>query len=124
MGFVDVAAVEDVSEGALLRATVQGRTVLLTRVGEDIAAFSNKCPHLGLSLAGGQVSGGVVRCPFHGSTFDVRSGENLDWCEAFAGVKMPSWSHKLIALGRRPAGLAVYPARMEGGRVQVDLPSA
>ena len=41
----------------------------------DFAAFSDHCSHRGGSLAGGAVICGTVQCPWHGSQFDVRSGD-------------------------------------------------
>ncbi len=38
-------------------------------------AFSDRCPHRGASLADGTLAGCIVTCPWHGSQFDVNSGE-------------------------------------------------
>jgi len=48
--------------------------VLLLRVGTEIIAMHDSCPHLGKSLLGGRLMGGHITCPFHGACFDVRSG--------------------------------------------------
>jgi nitrite reductase/ring-hydroxylating ferredoxin subunit len=62
-----------------------------------------------------------VQCPWHNSRFDLCTGENRDWTSGFAGRKMPRWSHRLIALGRKPAPLTTYRVEVEGEDVFVDL---
>ncbi|PAA76778.1 hypothetical protein BOX15_Mlig013209g1, partial [Macrostomum lignano] len=38
-------------------------------------AIGGKCPHFGLPLAGGQIAGQRLRCPFHGACFNLVSGD-------------------------------------------------
>ena len=54
---------------------------------------------------GSKVEDGKVVCPFHGSSFDLATGENADWCNGVAGLNTPKWTHSLIALGKKPAPL-------------------
>jgi nitrite reductase/ring-hydroxylating ferredoxin subunit len=58
--------------------TVAGTAVLLVRNGEDVFAIGNRCTHMGAPLAKGPVTFAgslrTVRCPLHGSTFDLSSG--------------------------------------------------
>jgi nitrite reductase/ring-hydroxylating ferredoxin subunit len=105
----------------LVAAKVSGRAILLGRVAGATVAFARACPHMGLPLTRGAVRDGAVRCPFHGSRFSLTTGENLDWCNAFAGVPMPGWSHKLIALGQAPAPLRRFPTKEEDGGVWVEV---
>lgn len=51
--------------------------VVLIRDGDGVLALHDRCSHRGCSLATGEVEGGVVTCPCHGSRFDLRSGEVL-----------------------------------------------
>lgn len=122
MDRISVADSADVQENRLLPATAGGTPLLLTRVGGQVRAIAAKCPHVGLPLGKGKVENGTVTCPWHGSRFDVCSGENLDWCNAVAGLPMPGWTHRLIALGRQPAPLPVYEATEADGKVFVRLP--
>ena len=41
----------------------------------EFFALDNTCTHRGGLLADGEVSGHEVTCPWHGATFDVRTGE-------------------------------------------------
>jgi nitrite reductase/ring-hydroxylating ferredoxin subunit len=121
MAFTDVASAEDVREAASLVAKVGGVRLLLTRVQGKVYAVEDRCPHLGVSMARGSIDGSVLRCPWHGSTFDVCTGQNLDWIKSVAGVSVPQWSRALIGMGRRPAAVRTFEAREEEGRVLVDV---
>jgi len=119
---VDVADSSRVTEGAILAVRAEGLAVLLTRVGGQAYAVENKCSHLGWSMARGSIEGSALQCPWHGSKFDVCTGENLDWVNGFAGVPMPGWTHRLIALGKQPAGIRTFETAEESGRIFVTLP--
>ena len=41
-------------------------------------AMDNTCPHRGGSLGEGDVSGGIVTCPWHGWQFNCRTGEAVE----------------------------------------------
>jgi nitrite reductase/ring-hydroxylating ferredoxin subunit/uncharacterized membrane protein len=62
----DEAALE---EGALTPVDAAGAPVLLVRQGGTIHAMSDTCSHRGCALHEGELAGGVVRCPCHGSEF-------------------------------------------------------
>ncbi len=49
-----------------------------SRPGDDeVFALDDVCTHTGEPLAGGEVDGIVVTCPWHEAQFDIRSGKNL-----------------------------------------------
>jgi nitrite reductase/ring-hydroxylating ferredoxin subunit len=54
-------------------------TVLVVRDGDTFHAVGNKCTHFGAPLAKGSYCGGRVRCPWHGASFDVRTGDIEDY---------------------------------------------
>ena len=112
--------VQNVREGKLTPIEIDGLSLLAARDGERFFACENRCPHLGWSLARGRVEGCIVRCPWHGSTFDLKTGENLDWTTSFAGVPMPRWTHSLISLGKRPAPLRIVKVSVVDGWLTTD----
>ena len=118
---VNVARSTDVIEGKVHAGNAEGQPVLLTRVQGKVCAFSAKCPHIGLSLARGKIENSVIRCPWHGSRFDIATGENLDWANSFGGMPMPKWSHGLLTFGKKPAPLAMYEAAETDGAVTVTV---
>lgn len=119
---IEVARAGDVKENQALGVNAAGTPLLLTRVNGQVRAVSSKCPHLGLSLAKGKLEGGSITCPFHGSRFDVCTGDNLDWCNAVVGIPVPGWTSRLLSLGKKPAPLPTFEASEQDGKVFVRVP--
>jgi carbazole 1,9a-dioxygenase ferredoxin component len=72
--FIVACAVGDLAIGEIRR--VEGFPIAICRTAVfGFHAFSDCCPHKGLSLAEGALRGEVVHCPFHGGAFDVRNGK-------------------------------------------------
>ena len=64
-------------EAGAMRA-VDGVRVLVSRsVDWGVCAIVNACTHVGGPLDEGDRDGNVVACPWHGSRFDLCSGEVL-----------------------------------------------
>jgi nitrite reductase/ring-hydroxylating ferredoxin subunit len=95
--------------------------LILVKTASGVHALENKCPHLGLPMGRGKVEGEELVCPFHGSRFDVRTGENTDWVSAVAGVRIPAWSSALLSFGKKPQPARTFPVSVEGQDVYVDL---
>jgi nitrite reductase/ring-hydroxylating ferredoxin subunit len=100
-----VASSEEILSGKMFSATIDGTKILLSRIDGEVKGVIDKCTHLGMPMRKGKFDGRVITCPFHGSTFDIATGENLDWVNGVLGVKMPKWTCKLIELGKQPAPL-------------------
>ena len=66
------------ADGSLTRCRHDGTTILLCRVGDEVHAVADTCTHEAVSLSLGSLCGHRLRCPLHGSEFDVRSGAALD----------------------------------------------
>jgi len=69
-----VIALDQLREGRGRSVAANGRRVALFRVGAQVHALDDSCPHAGASLAGGRVQGGMLACPAHGLAFELRSG--------------------------------------------------
>ena len=124
MSKIPVVMSSEVPEGRTLACKVEAQPLLLARIDGCVRAVENRCPHMGLPLTRDKLDGKVLRCPWHGSQFDLCSGENLGWVDSFAGVPMPRWSHGLLAAGRKPRALQTFPTSEDDGRVWVELPDA
>lgn len=66
--------VEDVEDGGMLGADLEGRRVLVSRRGSIVSVIENTCSHLGGPLDEGELRDGVVTCPWHGSRFRLSDG--------------------------------------------------
>jgi nitrite reductase/ring-hydroxylating ferredoxin subunit len=111
---IDLLAVEDVPEGTMKMAWVDGTDqVLVVHVGGVIRAFQGICTHeyfeldKGFLTGGGSVGpngtpAGTVTCALHMSRFDLLDGEALD-----PPAEVP---------------LAVYDVVVEEGRILIEVP--
>jgi len=71
---VPVASAGDLEPGQMRLVHANGRRVVLARDETGHAACADRCTHKGGPLADGVLVCGLVVCPWHGSTFDVRTG--------------------------------------------------
>jgi nitrite reductase/ring-hydroxylating ferredoxin subunit len=46
-------------------------------LGDRTVRVPARCPHRGAPLAQGTVTGTFLECPWHGATFDLRTGRRL-----------------------------------------------
>ncbi|MBS4729565.1 Rieske 2Fe-2S domain-containing protein [Mycobacterium sp. SM1] len=65
-------------DGKPQRVELDGVGVVLCRDGNgQVSAFGELCPHLAAPMVDGWIDRGRVVCPWHGSWFDLKSGEVL-----------------------------------------------
>lgn len=77
MKFVEACALSQIAPGKSLALRLEGKDVALFNVDGEVFALENACPHHGSALAGGCLSGHVVRCPAHGLRFNVATGAHV-----------------------------------------------
>ncbi|XP_014190360.1 apoptosis-inducing factor 3 [Haplochromis burtoni] len=65
----------DLQDGQMMEVEVGHHGVLLTRSGGKYSAIGNQCTHYGAPLSKGFILGNRVRCPWHGSCFNVHTGD-------------------------------------------------
>ena len=97
--FVPVAKLADILRGKMKCVKLGGRKILLANVDGEIHAADETCTHEDASLCLGSLKGPLVRCPLHGSRFDLRTG---------AALEDPA---------EQP--LAIYPVRIEGDTILI-----
>lgn len=68
----------ELNNGSMRRVEHQGKVYLLCRVAEQIYALDDLCTHEDVSLSLGALCEHRLRCPLHGSEFDIRTGQVLD----------------------------------------------
>jgi 3-phenylpropionate/trans-cinnamate dioxygenase ferredoxin subunit len=103
-GYFEAAKAGELQPGTMKRIDVGGRRILLANVDGRYCAVDDTCTHEEASLATGVLKGELVKCPLHGSRFNVCTGEALE----------------------EPAevNLRTYPVRLEGERILIGLREA
>ncbi|XP_070204944.1 apoptosis-inducing factor 3-like isoform X2 [Littorina saxatilis] len=78
---VEVVAckVDELNDGDTREVQIGDSTALLVKDKGSYYAVGNKCTHYGAPLAKGAYSKGVVRCPWHGACFNVKTGDIEDF---------------------------------------------
>lgn len=90
-----IAALSEFPAGSRRLVEVAGRPIVVFNINGEFFALANRCPHQGGSLFAGRLTGltearepgryrysrrgEILRCPWHGWEFDVRTGKS--WCE-------------------------------------------
>ena len=74
---VKVAETKEVAPGTGMVVDADGRSIALFNVAGTFHAIDNTCTHEGGPLGEGELSGEVVACPWHGTEFNVKTGEAL-----------------------------------------------
>ena len=72
--FMTAARVSDLRPGEGKLVVVRDKPMALFNVNGEFCAINYICPHMGGPLGEGKLDGTVVSCPWHGWTFDVRTG--------------------------------------------------
>jgi len=72
--FVAVGRINDFTPGQGKMVTVNGRHVALFRLGNEFFALDNMCLHRGGPLCDGVIENGVVTCPWHFWSYEIRTG--------------------------------------------------
>lgn len=103
MPWIDACAAEDIDKEDLIRFDHAGRTYAIYHSPDgEFFCTDGLCTHEEVHLAEGLVMDYVIECPKHNGQFDYRTG---------AAKRAPVCQH-----------LGTYPARLEAGRVYLDLP--
>lgn len=118
---VMIGSTSDVPANGLKTFDAEGTPIVVAKVGDGYCAVVNKCPHLGLPMAGGKLEGNAIVCPWHNSKFDMCTGKNLDWVAGVVGVKLPEWSRRIVALGKEPTPIQSFKVIEEEGKLFVEM---
>ncbi len=131
-----IAAINELPPGTRRRCMIDGKAVLVLNIKGELFALSDTCPHRGASLSGGVLTGHVVsqepgqyaysrygeilRCPWHGWEFDVRSGRS--WCDP---KRLRLMQHTVTiepgaSLVEGPYQAETFPVRVEDDYVVID----
>jgi 3-phenylpropionate/trans-cinnamate dioxygenase ferredoxin subunit len=100
--WVDVCALDEIEEEDVVRFDHGARTFAVYRDPDGgVWCTDGLCTHEQVHLADGLVMDDTIECPKHNGRFDYKTG---------AALRSPACE-----------ALSTYPARIEGGRIQVRL---
>ncbi|HWA26621.1 MAG TPA: MocE family 2Fe-2S type ferredoxin [Lacunisphaera sp.] len=101
-GWIDAGGTGDIAPEDVMRFDHDGRTFAIYRTADDrYFATDGLCTHAKVHLSGGFVMGDIIECPKHNGRFNFTTGQAQG-----APVCV---------------NLKTYPARVEGGRVWIQL---
>ena len=131
-----IATVGQIPPGSRKLAHVNGRAIVIFNLAGEFFALNDRCPHRGGSLSQGKQTGliesdgpgnyrysrpgEIIRCPWHGWEFDVRTGQS--WCDP-ARVRARRYTVGVEAGCKLVAGPYVaetVPVTVEGEYVVVE----
>jgi nitrite reductase (NADH) small subunit len=99
--WLDICALQDIpAQGARVVKTAQGCVAVFRTADDQVFATADRCPHKGGPLSEGIVHGFSVTCPLHNWVFSLETG---------------------MALGADSGEIATYPARIQGGRILLEI---
>ena len=101
MAWTKLATIAELPNDSVIEVEHLGNLYAICNAGGEIRALSGVCPHQGGPLGQGTVIHGLLVCPWHMWEFDSGSGT----CLVDETMSIPT-----------------YPAKVENGRVLVDLP--
>jgi nitrite reductase/ring-hydroxylating ferredoxin subunit len=100
---VAVATMDELDRSGQMKLVhLNGHRIVVARTGEQIVAFQDHCTHRGGPLADGVLACNTVTCPWHGSQFNVETGE--------------------VVSGPAEEGIRIYPVRIEQETVLLTAP--
>ena len=132
-----VASVEEIPPGKRKLVDANGRAIVVFNLDGEFYALNNRCPHRGGSLAHGIQTGLVeskepgqycysrlgemVKCPWHGWEFDIRTGKS--WCDP-GRVRVRQYPVAVKSgteLVEGPHVAQTFPVRVENNYVVVEM---
>ena len=91
-GWVHLVRCDEVSDGEIIEVKAGQDLIALARVDGEWFALSNTCAHAGGPIGDGSLSAHTVTCPYHGWTYDVRTGQ----CGVDESVVLETFPVKVI----------------------------
>jgi nitrite reductase/ring-hydroxylating ferredoxin subunit len=132
-----VATVEEIPPGERKLVTVRGRQIAVFNLGGEFFGLFNRCPHQGGPMCEGILTGlitsdtpgayrysrkgEILRCPWHGWEFDVRTGQSF--CDP-SKISVRSYPVEVAdgqQVGQGPYVAETIPVTVEARYVVVEM---
>lgn len=75
MGKILAGKTSDIPQGKMVKVESEGKAILVANVDGNYFAMDDICTHKGANLSGGTLEDSTVTCPWHGSTWDCKTGK-------------------------------------------------
>ena len=75
MGKILAGKTSEITPGKMIKVESDGKGILVANVDGNYFAMDDTCTHQGASLSEGTIDGSTVSCPWHGSTWDCKTGK-------------------------------------------------
>lgn len=92
---------DQLQSGVPVKLEKGGKSICVTRIGNEVFAIDDTCTHAEASLSEGEVSGFKIECWLHGAEFDLRTGK---------AITLPA-----------NISLATYPVKIEANSITVEI---
>ena len=66
---------EDVEDNDLKQFYIKEKEILVINKNKKFYCLQARCTHAGAPLAEGELENDVLKCPWHGSRFNIQTGE-------------------------------------------------
>ncbi len=132
-----VAAASDIPPGNRKLFTVKGRPIAIFNLQGTFYGMLNRCPHQGGSLCEGAVTGllespapgsyvysrqgEILRCPWHGWEFDIRTGQSYCDPERIRTKAYPVAAESGAKVVEGPYVAETIPVRVEEDYIVVEM---
>lgn len=73
--FHAVAKVADIDEDEAQQVIVGRKEIAIYNLGGEFYATDDICSHAYASLADGYIEGGLIECPLHAGSFEIKTGK-------------------------------------------------
>jgi 3-phenylpropionate/trans-cinnamate dioxygenase ferredoxin subunit len=132
-----VASTREIPPGSRKLFNVKGRPIAIFNLAGEFYGMLNRCPHQGGSLCEGIVTGlvespspgeytysrdgEIVRCPWHGWEFDIRTGQSYCDPDRIRTKAYPVAAESGASVVNGPYIAETVPVRVEEDYVVVDM---
>ena len=108
MQYIKALRTDEVKEGEKRKVTLGDKVLLLTNVHGEYHAIDDRCPHMGGSLFEGVLNGDTIKCPRHGTMFDVKNGKAVQ-------------NGKILFIPLKVSDTRAYPVKVEGLDILIGM---
>lgn len=115
MAWEKAIALDTLKKAKRVTLTLNQLSILFIWHDNSIYAVQAQCPHLKLPLKNATITDHrELVCPFHKSTFDLKTGATVDWSP------WPPMIGPLLGKVSCPKPLKIYATRLDGNDIFID----